>query len=671
MANLGELWRSLELGQRHNYNNKGGNLLVQLLVQTLFQDPLTVFVGVSDYKDTSCLGTEFAMKIAALALSAILVTRVSSVPRSHNEPTAPNLIDAKLGVDQSTVISENRCAVFGDSGIEPVVKYFAANKNRDFLSKKLGQRSNLVLYYADYYGGLSHDLKEYLSQNPNAGLHFTDSVLNDLEKFSLFDSYKVPIDEVDVGRVFFRGVASELAELIIYIVARQPSLLPAYKERLLQMSQQNRLPSQAGLSTNLDEQLLVGLAAVSVVLVYECETQLGRDLMPLLLPGLQSLEIMRVCNRYNLLGRTGPSESSICADLFGYFTRQVFKHSGSMSQMDLGAAREAFGAQIRYMGDSDYVQNALSIVVGHPHRDHNVRAVQEQAFDMVLEGFMQSFEKSFEPQYVKADLASLDHLSQALNGQQQWKFQSRASQISVKTYFGVLWFVYHVQRLDSLSLTPAAQYELESGVVQKFAEYLSAYWTAIQSDDQATYRVLGVLPDLVPVEDEINVVKALESDTDGAPESKWSIAKLLKLSLVGQQLSLDSLMGALTFSIEHDLKDITEVAKVALQKLQQSGADEEQGEEVQPTNLPDLSGYTEAESTGEWWRRGLNNVFLPQNWVYPEGVNDDPNKRRAQIHQLMMFSQQNDNQKMADHFFKAAQTVRARGSVFDSYNLSK
>ncbi|KAI3636859.1 hypothetical protein MIR68_005126 [Amoeboaphelidium protococcarum] len=492
---------------------------------------------------------------------------------------------------------QERCRSY--NGLDRLARYYASRGDLEWFASSLAPSSKFAWYYADAFGMLDQKLKQKLRDEGQLSLRLEDSGVMDVAesvayaKHVLGDPSK-SLDGADIFRIIFAQDIEQIVALLVYIVAEQPELFPLFYESMSLHNQNRALHQERKLinEVKLDDRLLSGLVAATVLLTNECHVAIERWLFVVLQLGNKAMEFARVCQRQ--MYKESSDLKAICMTAFRSLQMQSIQQFRTM-QSQLSAMKPrvyAIASQFRYFTEQRDIEasvRSVMTIASQFDAKHEIQ-IKKYLIQWMHEGFRNSYyDHNDSDTYLEADMKSLEMVYtifvERLNalhvGQAPWSLQRHLSKetfLEHMPYYSVLILALQHQYAQDpappLSLT--YQRGLNHSFWRKLMAFFSAYWNAVTTNNVKAFSELSLITKLVPISDDSSSLGPLELTSLDTVHGEYvsphkypnlarkpSIMRLLKdfADSKGQRVTVETLMGIMLFCIQNDMKDQITVIK--------------------------------------------------------------------------------------------------------------
>ncbi|KAI3638000.1 hypothetical protein MIR68_003611 [Amoeboaphelidium protococcarum] len=643
-----------------------------------------------------------------LLLSASLVIDGAVIERQQSVHVKSPSLHPETAEDRQSESVDQRCSRFQSVGLWQQIKSLGAVGPQQWPENDfplLQRASKLAWHYGRYYGVAVDEFNSALAEDPlRLSLHIkgggNEESHESLQYAKSLLNAQTPLNQADVSKVFFQRDSTLIAATLIVLVHEQPSLLPKFQERLLE----NR-PIESSdpelTSSGLDESLFTGLVTSSLAITDECDNQLGPNLLTDLVEITQQFDIYYLCHR-KLSFNDEAQRRELCYSLFNGIVNQQLADAAMDEDKALDLAFD-LGKQLRFV-TSDTEMTQFYERIHRQLAEHlRLQDASSRVSIRILQGFIESFSTRFDLNFIKEDYKAMNIMLYLPVEIGSLASILRPEFYRGSLYFDMLWISVCRREVQS---APENEQQLIRQVKSQFwsifANYLAAYWSAVQSGDMESLKILQALTLVVPLKNEnvpykwyseymsrtpasTQVIppkndKAAKTafmkiksefaenslDSDDKVDRKhheFSIEGLILVLALPRvyRISTESLMGALTFCIEFGLESATQqIMSKLLKQLHQP--DIVSGEEPRLTSALGLHRMVVPESATARFNRKFLNVFRPASRVISDGQVEKREVRRSQIHQLMKQAYEAKGRDLK-LYVRAAQIVYLRGPV--------
>ncbi|KAI3651780.1 hypothetical protein MP228_003083 [Amoeboaphelidium protococcarum] len=643
-----------------------------------------------------------------LLLSSALVIDGAVIERQQSVRVKLPSLHPETAEDRQSGSVDQRCSRFQSVGLWQQIKSLGAVGYQQWPENDfplLQKASKLTWHYGKYYGIAFDEYNGVLAEDPlRLSLHIkgggNEESHESLQYAKSLLNAQTPLNQADVSKVFFQRDSTLIAATLIVLVYEQPSLLPKFQERLLENRPIDSSDPELT-SSVLDESLFTGLVTSSLVITDECDNQLGPNLLTDLVEITQQFDIYYLCHR-KLSFNDGAQRRELCYSLFNGIVNQQLADAAMDEDKALDLAFD-LGKQLRFVTSDTEMAQFYERIHRQLAEHLRLQDASSRVSIRILQGFIESFSTRFDLNFIKEDYKAMSIMLYLPVEIGTLSSILRPEFYRGSLYFDMLWISVCRREVQS---APENEQQLIRQVKSQFwsifANYLSAYWSAVESGDMESLKILQALTLVMPLKNE-NVpfkwyseymnrtppstqvippkndraaeiaFKKIKSefaenslDSDDKVDRKHHEFSIEGLILVLAQprvyrISTESLMGALTFCIEFGLESATyQIMSKLLKQLHQP--DIVSGEESRLTSALGLHRMVVPESATARFNRKFLNVFRPASRVISDGQVENREVRRSQIHQLMKQAYEAKGRDLI-LYVRAARIVYLRGPV--------
>ncbi|KAI3636861.1 hypothetical protein MIR68_005128 [Amoeboaphelidium protococcarum] len=644
-----------------------------------------------------------------LLLSSALVIHSAVIERQQSVRVKLPSLNPETAEDRQSGSVDQRCSRFQSVGLWQQIKSLGAVGYQQWSENDfplLQKASKLAWHYGIYYGIAVEEFNIAIAEDPlRLSLHIigggNEESRESLQYAKSLLNAQTPLNQADVSKVFLKGDRTLIAATLIVLVHEQPSLLPKFQERLLE-----KWPIESSdlelTSSGLDERLFTGLVTSSLAITDECDNQLGPNLLTDLVGITQQFDIYYLCHR-KLSFNDEAQRLELCYSLFNGIVNQQLADAAMEEDKALLMAFQ-LGKQLRFVTSDTEMTQFYERIHSQLVKHLRSKDASSRVSISILQGFVESFSSRFDLKFIKEDQKSMSIMLYFPVDIGTLSSILKPEFYRGNLYFDVLWISVCRREVQS----PPEDQEQFIGQVKSqfwtiFANYLAAYWSAVQSGDMESLKILQALTLVMPLTN-ANVpynwyseyMSRLPASTQAIPpkndkaaqtafrlhqierakntldsddtkgdqkQHEFSIEGLILVLAHPQvyRISSESLMGALTFCIEFGLESATEQITSKLLK-QLNWPDYVFREESQPTSALDLHRMVVPETATARFNRKFLNVFRPASRVISDDQVESREARRSQIHQLMKQAYEAKGRDLK-LYVRAARIVHFRGPV--------
>ncbi|KAI3637998.1 hypothetical protein MIR68_003609 [Amoeboaphelidium protococcarum] len=485
-----------------------------------------------------------------------------------------------------------RCSL--SAGLERLTRYYASQGDLESFATSLAPSSKLAWYYADAFGLLDHKMKMNLLDEGQFSLNLEDSeVLGVAEsvayaKQQLGDPMR-PLIGADIHKIIFSKNTEQLVALVIYIVAEQLELFPMFYESmsLYHFNREILRDYDSTESIQLDDRLLTGLVAVTVLLLNECHYQFLQWVFDVIQLGTKQLEYARVCQRQML--QDSSDMRDICITISHLIQRQSLEQIRIRQKkfLQYQPRVQAIAAQFRYYTEQSEMKTSMDTVLvtvmQSQAKDRNIK--ERQLLIWMMNGVKNSFNDHIEADTnLGADLEALENFFSIYADFWNLINVPKAGQVPLtlqrilqlekfdesKPYYSMLLLGLQHKFVNQIVPPVSRTYQSEFNftLLKILMKFFSAYWNAVSTNDVKEFSELSLITKLIPLEndnillgpDQLTSLETVIGENVQPLQypnlyRKFSLSRLVMYIATRQEATVETLMGVLLFCVQYDIQD--------------------------------------------------------------------------------------------------------------------